>query len=156
MIDSDRIFNLLRKVKKLAQQYRQLTGKPLGVTGEIAEYEAARLLGVTLTPARQGGYDATERKNHRVRKLQIKGRCVLAKGKKDQTIGSIKIEKEFDAVLMVLVDENFNAIAIYEADREQVIRALTAPGSVARNRRGALRVSKFKSIGHLRWPKPAP
>ena len=60
MSDADRIFNVLRKAKKLAQEYRRLTGKPLGITGEVAEYEAARHLGVTLTSARQGGYDATQ------------------------------------------------------------------------------------------------
>jgi hypothetical protein len=75
MSDADRIFKLLGKAKKLAQHYRQLTGKPLGIAGEVAEFEAARILGVTLTPARQGGYDALERKKRRVRKLQIKGRC---------------------------------------------------------------------------------
>jgi len=49
------ILEILREAKKLAQEYRQLTGKPLGITGEVAEYEAARLLGVELTPARQAG-----------------------------------------------------------------------------------------------------
>ena len=35
-----------------------LNGKALGITGEVDEYEAARILGVELTPARQAGYDA--------------------------------------------------------------------------------------------------
>jgi hypothetical protein len=39
---------ILRETKKLAQEYRTLTGKPLGITG-VAEYEAARILGVELT-----------------------------------------------------------------------------------------------------------
>jgi len=154
MSNSARIFKLLAKAKTLAQEYRRLTGKPLGITGEVAEYEAARHLGVTLTSARQGGYDAIERKNRRVRKLQIKGRCVLSTSKRSQMLGSIKIEKEFDAVLMVLLDENFDAVVIYEAERQAVINALTAPGSVARNERGALAVSKFKSIGRVRWRRP--
>ena len=49
---------LLKEAKELAREYYGLTGKPLGVTGEVAEYEAARLLGLELTPARQAGYDA--------------------------------------------------------------------------------------------------
>jgi len=57
----DRIMEILDDAKKLAQEYRTLTGKPLGVTGEIAEYEAARILGLELTPARQAGYDAPNR-----------------------------------------------------------------------------------------------
>jgi hypothetical protein len=56
---------------------------------------------------------------------------------------------------MVLLDINFDAIAIYEAERQAVLDALAAPGSKARNERGALAVSKFKSIGRLRWRKPA-
>jgi hypothetical protein len=154
MSDEDRIFKLLGRAKKLAREYRQLTGKPLGITGEVAEYEAARILGVTLTTARQAGYDAVERVNGRDHKLQIKGRCLLADGKRSQMLGSIRVEKDFDAVLMVLLDQNFDAVAIYEAPRQSVIDALTAPGSIARNERGAMAVSKFKSIGHLRWCKP--
>ena len=56
-------------------------------------------------------------------------------------------------MLMVLLDENFNALEIYEAARAEILHALATPGSKARNERGALSVSKFKSIGKLRWRK---
>jgi hypothetical protein len=150
---TDAILAILSEAKKLAQRYRALTGKPLGITGEVAEYEAARILGVTLTPARQAGYDATEGKGRNLRRLQIKGRCILPGSKPGQRLGSIDIDKEFDAVLLVLLDENFEATSIYEASREAVIDAIKAPGSKARNERRALSVSKFKSIGSARWTK---
>ena len=137
--------------KSAGQQYRALTGKPLGITGEVAEYEASRILGVELTPARQAGYDAIETINGVVKRLQIKGRCLLKDCKPGQRLGSIDVKKDFDAVLLVLLDENFNATSIYEADREDVLRALAEPGSKSRNERGALGVSKFKSIARLRW-----
>lgn len=152
----DTVLDILAEAKKLAQRYRTLTGKPLGITGEVAEYEAARILGVTLQPARQVGYDATETRDGGVRRLQIKGRCVLEGSKPGQRIGSIDIGKEFDAVLLVLLDGNFDATAIYEAEREAVIAALTLPGSKSRNDRGALGVQKFKSIGRLRRRRDAP
>jgi Family of unknown function (DUF6998) len=152
MIEKERILEVLSAAKKLAQEYRALTGKPLGVTGEVAEYEAARLLGVELTPARHAGYDAIRRADGR--RFQIKGRCMLPGCKPGQRLGSIDIDKEFDAVLMVLLDENLDTTDIYEADRKQVIAALTAPGSKARNERGALAVSKFRSIGRLVWCRP--
>lgn len=57
MTDDD-VLAFLAQAKRLAQRYRAKTGKPLGITGEVAEYEAARLLGVELTPARHAGYDA--------------------------------------------------------------------------------------------------
>ena len=41
---------ILAETKRLAQQYRALTGKPLGVTGEVAEFEAARILDLDLLP----------------------------------------------------------------------------------------------------------
>ncbi len=128
-----------------------MTGKPLGITGEVAEYEAARVLGVKLTPARQAGYDAVETIDGTVRKLQIKGRCILDDSKRSQTLGKIRLDKEWDAVLMVVLDKNFDAVAIYQAERAAVETALGAPGSKARNERGAMAVSKFKSIGKLRW-----
>jgi hypothetical protein len=160
MSDKDCIFEILGKAKRLAQAYRQLTGKPLGITGEVAEYEAARILGVELTPARHAGHDAIEHINGTVRRLQIKGRCLLDNCKPGQRLGSIRIEKEWDAVLMVLLDQNFDAVEIFEAERTPVVAALTAPGSKARNERGAMAVSKFKSIGKLRWrrstPEPVP
>jgi hypothetical protein len=149
---------ILREAKILAQQYRGLTGKPLGITGEVAEYEAARILGVELTAARQAGYDATEKTGGRIRRLQIKGRCLLPNCKPGQRLGSIDITKQWDSVLMVLLDHNFNAVEIHEAKRKAVLAALATPGSKARNERGALGVAKFKAIGKMRWrrkDKPA-
>ena len=154
MKDHDPVLDLLAKAKLLARQYYELTGKPLGVTGEVAEYEAARLLGVTLASARQAGYDATETVAGKTRTLQIKGRC-LPKGRTAGRLGSIQPQKEWDAVLMVLLDSTFSAMEIWEADRAPVLAALAAPGSKARNERGALAVTKFKSIGRLRWSLPA-
>lgn len=151
---SARIVEILRAAKSLGQEYRRLTGKPLGITGEVAEFEAARLLGVELTVARQAGYDATEVRDGVVWRLQIKGRCLLPNCKPGQRVGSIDIEKEWDATLLVLLNENFDATAIYEADRPTIIAALTAPGSKARNERWALGVAKFRSIGKLRWQPP--
>jgi hypothetical protein len=149
---SDRIMAVLAEAKRLAQEYHALTGKPLGITGEVAEFEAARILGVELTPARTAGYDAVERLNGTIRTLQIKGRCLLPNCKPGQRVGRIDIKKDWDAVLLVLLNENFDATAIYEADREPVLAALAHPGSKARNERGALGVSKFKSIARRRWP----
>src|SRR5439155_4477295 len=122
---------------------RALTGKP--------EYEAARILGVELTPARQAGYDAIEKNGGTIRRLQIKGRCLLPGCKPGQRLGSIDIAKDWDAVLMVLLDENFDAVEIYEAERKALLAALAVPGSKARNQRGALAVRKFKAIGKVRW-----
>lgn len=38
-----------------AKKYRRLTGKPLGITGEVGDYEAARILELKLEAARTAG-----------------------------------------------------------------------------------------------------
>lgn len=81
--DSERaqVSELVEQAKRLAVQYRQLTGKPLGITGEIAECEAAAILGLDLHAARTAGYDATETRDGIAVRVQIKGR-VIANPKK--------------------------------------------------------------------------
>lgn len=147
----NRIYTLLAEVKNLAREYYELTGKPLGVTGEIAEYEASRILGLELSGARQTGYDAIRTKPDKDRRLQIKGRRLTGSPKPGQRLGAIDLEKEWDAVVLVLLDENYEPQAMYEADRQAVEDALLAPGSRARNVRGQLSVSKFRSIGQQVW-----
>lgn len=149
--NEERILEILRQAKALAQEYRQLSGKPLGITGEVAEYEARIHLKVKLTEARQAGYDATDEATNR--KYQIKGRCVLPGSKSGQRMGKIDTKKEFDAVLLVLLDKDFDATEIYEADRDAVLEALAKPGSKARNERGAMSVTLFKRIGWRRWSR---
>jgi hypothetical protein len=153
MDNDDPVLALLAQAKVLAQRYYKLTGKPLGITGEVAEYEARRLLGVSLAPARQAGYDATEMVDGKLRTLQIKGRCLPEGCKAGQRLGSIQPQKVWDAVLMVLLDTDFNATEIWEAERSVVLKALVAPGSRARNERGVLAIAKLKSIGSLRWSR---
>ena len=150
--DAEQLFELLGRVKPLAAKYYRLTGRPLGITGEVGEYEAARLLGVELSPVRQSGYDAIRRVGRRKEDLQIKSRCLPKGAKPGQRLGAIRLEKKWDVVLMVLLDERFEATAIYEAYRPAISAALTEPGSKARNERGQLGVAKFKSIGHTVWP----
>ena len=50
--------DILAEVKALAVEYWELTGKPLGVTGEIGEFEAAEKIGLEPEAARSVGYDA--------------------------------------------------------------------------------------------------
>jgi hypothetical protein len=153
-IELAKIGQLINQARDVAIRYRELTGRPIGITGEVAEYEAARLLGLQLATVRQAGYDAIRTTSSGTHRLQVKGRCVLTKNP-GQRIGSIDLDQEWDAVLLVLLDENLQPTAVYEAGRSAVETALRAPGSKARNERGALSVSKFKSIGSKVWPVSA-
>jgi hypothetical protein len=150
---SDQALDILRQAKALAKQYYLLTGRPLGITGEVAEFEAARILGVKLSPVRQAGYDATRETINGVVRLQIKGRCYPADGKPGQRIGRIDLKKDWDAVLLVILDPDLEAREIWEAAREPIEQVLTRPGSISRNERGAMAVNQFKRIGKLRWKR---
>ena len=141
-LDLEEIGEVICAAKKAAKRYYQLTGRPLGITGEVAEYEAARLLELDLEKVRQAGYDATRKDGS---KAQIKGRRILG-GSQSGRLGSIKLDKEWDVVVLVLLDENFDPIEIYQAQRPEITKALKEPGSKARNERGQLSISKFKSI----------
>jgi hypothetical protein len=146
-----RLVEVLLQVKVLAREYYDLTERPLGVTGEIAEYEVARIMDLKLADARQSGYDAIRKVGNKTELLQIKGRRLTPKAKRSQSVGSINLKHDWHAVLLVLLDEHYEPMEIWEADRTEVTKALVKPGSKARNERGSLAVSKFKAIGKRVW-----
>jgi hypothetical protein len=157
MHDPTRVFEIVSAAKALAREYYSLTGRPLGITGDIAEVEAIRALGLEAAEVRQPGYDATRRNaDGSLARFQIKGRCCPPGTTTGQRVGSIRLDHEWDAVLLVLLDQHFELIEIHEASRAAVENALARPGSVARNERGALGVQAFKRIGHLVWPEEIP
>lgn len=144
------IESILKAVKPLAVHYHELTGKPLGVTGEIAEFEAARLLGLKLLAARSEGYDATKRRRGPLERIQIKGRF-KRDGKKWGRVPSINIEKKFDSVVLVLMQGQYEVVEIWKASRQAVSKRLKEPGSKARNERNSMSVPQFRKIADLVW-----
>ena len=149
----NRLSMLLDRVKRLAKEYYHLTGRPLGVTGEVGEYEAARLLNLELAEVRQAVYDAIHRSADGEERLQIKTRVVHSSSGNTQRVGSIALDKPWDAVLLVLMNSDFEATEIIRADRKAVKEALLAPGSRSRNQGKKLSVSRFRRIGTRVWPK---
>ena len=149
MIDLEKAGKILERARQAAIDYYDLTGKPLGITGEFGEYMTAKLLGLKLADARSPGYDATDKKGQ---KIQIKARSIPSEKKlTGQRLGSIRLDHEWDCVMFILLDERFEPKAIYVAQRGPLEAALTKPGSRARNERGALSISKFKSLGKQIW-----
>ena len=143
--------DILSDVKALAVEYYEMTQKPLGVTGEIAEFEAAEKLGFELADARSPGYDALRRKNRKTERIQIKGRW-KRDGKKWGRVSKIDITKAFDSVVLVLMHGNYEVHEMWEADRAPIIARLNEPGSKSRNERRSMGVSQFKSIARKVWP----
>ena len=147
------IREILTQARELAKRYKKITGKPLGITGEVAEFTVADLLDLELSSARQPGYDAIQQIDGKSIKVQIKGRCLPEKYNPSSRVGSIRLEHEWDMVMLIIMNEDLEAVEIYESDRESITEALLKPGSKARNERGSLGISKFKSIGFKIWPK---
>ena len=150
MNDIQKIGSVLERARQAAIDYYRITGKPLGITGEYGEYIAAERLELELAQARTAGYDATDKAG---RRIQIKARSIPSDKKLvGQRLGSIRLDQEWDIVLLVVMNERFEVRWIYEAERGAIEAALKAPGSKARNERGALSLTKFKSIGRQVWP----
>lgn len=141
---------VLAEVRALAVEYYQLTEKPLGVTGEIGEVEAAEKMMLKLAPPRTEGYDATRSDGW---KIQIKSRWGRDGVKSSGRISKIDTSKKFDSVMLVLMRDDYEVYEIWEAGRQAVIDRLTAPGSRSRNERGQMSVSQFKDIADQVWPK---
>ncbi|WP_200371980.1 DUF6998 domain-containing protein [Rhodovibrio salinarum] len=149
MIDLERAGEVLERARLAAVDYYRLTGKPLGITGEIGEYLAAKILHLQLADARAPGYDAIDGSG---RKIQIKARCIPRDTRlTGQRLGSIRLEHEWDCVMLVLLDQEFRPRTIHELNRTSIAAALAKPGSKARNERGAMAVSQFISLGHEVW-----
>lgn len=143
---------LMAEARRIAAEYRKATGKPLGgVSGEIAEYDAARLLDLELCQNKPGGYDAVGRGRRDGRRVQIKGRAIFDERKSGQRIGQLKVDQEWDSVVLVLMDEDYQPREIYEAARQDVLDALADGAGSKRARRGAMSVARFKNIAQLVW-----
>jgi hypothetical protein len=148
-----RLKAIVAEVKPLAAEYYRLTGKPLGVTGEIAEYLAAQLLDLELAPARTDGYDAIRHDPIGQVRIQIKGRAFGDDASRSQRMGKIKANAACDIVMLVLMDNaSLDAREIWEAPFSAVADRLAVPGSKSRER-GALSTSEFKRMATRVWPK---
>jgi hypothetical protein len=151
--ESEALKTLLHEVKDLAVRYYAFTRKPLGVTGEVAELEAAEKLGLTLAEVRTAHYDAILVTGDQTERYQVKGRAVNARDRYRGRMSSIKCDGSFDWVLLVLLDiSTFDALEIWQASREDVSARLRAPCSKARNERNSLGISQFKSVARKVWP----
>lgn len=152
---AERVREILAAVKPLAAEFYRLSGKPLGVTGEIAEYVAAEKLGLELAPPRTEGYDAIRQTPDGPIRIQIKGRAFGADAKPGQRLSRIKTGAPCDLVLLVLLDNaTLEAREMWEASYPDVVGLLERPGSRSRER-GALGVSEFKRVARRVWSQQA-
>jgi hypothetical protein len=142
---------LISQARNLAADYRRTVGRPLpGISNEIAEYDAICLLGLQSVEDKSLGYDAID--PHTGERIQIKSRTLFDEAKGGARIGQLKVNQDWDAVVLVLMDENYQPMEIYQARRDELEEYInqTSPN---RAKRGALSVARFKIIGELRWTR---
>ena len=147
------IDKLMHETRQLAAKYRQTTGATLPVTGEIARFDAAKALGLKLLDNTSIAYDAVGLTPPREGKnILIKGRALFETSRASPRIGQINPQQDWDLVVLVLFDDNYQPIEIYEADKDDIVAALEARQS-NRKKRGAMSVAQFKIISRLVWTK---
>lgn len=145
---------LMHEARILAAQYRKTTGNTLGISAEIATYDAARLLGLEVLEDKNAGIDAVGKQGKREGlRYIVKGRTIFDEGKSGHRLGQMKLDKEWDAVALVLMDEEYEPFEIYEASREEIEEAIDESASSKRSKRGPISVAKFKVIGTLVWTR---
>jgi len=141
---------LIAQARQLAADYRRAMGKPLpGISNEIAEHDAINLLNLEPKPEGALGYDAVDPQNGN-RRIQIKSRTIFDETKTGQRIGQIKMEQEWDSVVLVLMNKEYEPYEIYEAERSDLEESANKSSS-NRAKRGALSIARFKIIGRLIW-----
>lgn len=144
------IDKLMNEARRLAAEYRRATGKTLAISGEIAISDAIHLLGLEPAPADAEGYDAVRMLDGRAERLQVKARAVFDDTRRPHRLGQLKLDKPWDAALLVLMDENYEPVEIHEASRAALETALA---EATPNKRGTVSVGRFRMIGRCLWSR---
>ncbi len=138
---------LIAEARRLAREYRQATGKTLAITGELAISDAIRLLAMRPATQSQSTFDAELDYQGRTLRVQIKGRAIINARRTGHRLGQLKLDQDWDAIVLVIMDADFEPGEIYLAEREEIRQSVYN----SKNKRGSISVARFKIIGKLLW-----
>jgi hypothetical protein len=147
------IDKLMHETRQLAARYRETMGTVLPVTSEIARFDAARLLQLQLVDDTASTIDAIGTGKLAGKKILIKGRAIFETTRSSPRLGQLNTEQDWDWVVLVLFDDQYEAEEIYQASREDILLALENKENSNRKKRGAMSIAQFKIIGHRVWTK---
>ena len=88
-------------------------------------------------------------------RVQIKGRVIFEGQKSKPRVGQLKVGQEWDFVVLVLMNEDYETVEIYCMDHDEVKAVVDKAASSKRISRGAMSVARFKAIGEKVWPSQA-
>ncbi|MGE3320050.1 MAG: hypothetical protein AB7I18_12220 [Candidatus Berkiella sp.] len=137
------IDKLMQETRRLATQYRQSTGQTLPVSGELARYDATRLLHLTSEFKGTQGPLA-----HKV--VQIKSRVIFDDQKSGYRIGQLDLDGGWQMCALVLYESNYEPFVIYIASREIIVESLNK-SNLKTKARGAMSLAQFKRIAQCVW-----
>jgi len=131
---ADGLERLMEAVRALGAAYRQRTGRPLGVNGELGEYLASRHLGLTLLEERVPGVDATRTTaNGEVQPVLIRTCALDMAAMGGQRIGIVPGNEETTHLVLVLLDEkSLRLEAIWQAPYGEVYQQQLTGGNSRR------------------------
>lgn len=139
---------LMSEARRLAAEYHRATGQTLPLTNEIARFDAMSLLQLEAPTEELAGVDAIS--DAGARKVQIKGRVVFDGARAKQRIGQLGFDGKWTHVILVLMDGDYQPVELIEAERDALQQAL---GQLAPNKRGAMTVGRFKTLGRVVWQR---
>jgi len=143
---------LMDETRRLAAEYRRSTGTTLPVSAELAKFDAISLLGLRSPEEPESGVDALRDSEQGVERIQIKGRVIFDPKKTGQRIGQLNIDANWDVVLLVMMNEDYQSTAIYSVSKPHLLTVLAEQQDGKNNARGALSVKKFQAIAEHIWP----
>lgn len=147
---------LMDETRRLAAEYRRSTGSTLPVSAELAKFDAMELLGLRAPEEPAKGVDALRDGAQDVERIQIKGRVIFDAQKAGQRVGQLNLDADWDAVLLVIMNENYQTTAIYSLSRQRLLDELNQAPASKNNTRGAISVKKFQAIAEQVWSLPEP
>ncbi|MBV1915735.1 MAG: hypothetical protein KUG72_10145 [Pseudomonadales bacterium] len=139
---------LMEETRRVAAEFRKATGQTLPVGPELARFDAIRLLNLDSPPEGLSGVDAISSDDLC---YQIKNRVVFDDSKGGHRIGQLNFDGDWNVLLLVLLDEEYNTVEIYQMDRDTAVEAVDELKNDTRKKRGPISVAKFKALGNLAW-----
>jgi hypothetical protein len=145
------IDKLMQETRQLAAKYRQTTGMTLPVTGEISRFDVSKALNLRLTDDPTLGFDGIGTGVREGKRVLIKGRVLFEDSRSTPRIGQIKPDGRWDTVVLVLYNDQYQPLDMYEATEEDIINAINVKPDSQSKKRGMMSIAQFKIISRLVW-----
>ena len=138
------IDKLMSETRHLAAEYHKLTGFALPVSNELARHDAMNILQLDQPSDPESGVDLIGTGPLAGKKIQVKARVIFTGAKSRPKVGQLNFDGKWDVVILVLLDDNYNAAAMYLADRSNLHELNAKAGK-------ALSIGRFKAAAKLIW-----